>query len=120
MRRPLNFSWGAFHSRSVVLKGVRTRHILEDVALSLDPESNNLLPHPLAIAPSELNQFIKLASGLEKSVGQVEREGGAVAILPCPQIRATGCQREASSGSAASLWRWGSLFANRFFKSQCL
>ena len=23
-------------------------------------------------------------------------------------------------GSAASLWSWGSLFANRFFKSQCL
>ena len=61
-------------------------HILEDASLALDPESDDFLPHPLAIAPSELDQLLEPAGGLEESVGQMEREGGAVAILPGFQI----------------------------------
>ena len=61
-------------------------HILEDASLALDPESDDFLPHPLAIGPSELDQFLEPASGLEKGVGQVEREGGAVALLPDHEI----------------------------------
>ena len=57
-------------------------HILEDASLALDPESDDFLPHPLAIAPSELDQLLEPAGGLEESVGQVEREGGAVALPP--------------------------------------
>ena len=53
-------------------------HILEDASLALDPESDDFLPHPLAIAPAELDQFLEPASGLEESVGQVEREGGVI------------------------------------------
>ena len=44
--------------------------------------ADDFLPHPLAIAPSELDQLIKPAGGLEEGVGQVEREGRAVALLP--------------------------------------
>ena len=58
------------------------RHILEDASLAFDPESDNFLPHPLAIAPGELDQFIEPAGGLEEGVGQVEREGGAISLLP--------------------------------------
>jgi hypothetical protein len=57
-------------------------HILKDAPLALDPESDNFLPHPLAIAPGKLDQLLEPAGGLEESVGQVEREGGAVALPP--------------------------------------
>ena len=54
-------------------------------SLALDPGSDDFLPHPLAIGPSELDQFLEPASGLEKGVRQVEREG-AVALLPDLEI----------------------------------
>ena len=53
-------------------------HILEN---ALDPESDDFLPHPPAIGPSELDQLLEPAGRLEESVGQVKREGGAVALL---------------------------------------
>jgi hypothetical protein len=54
--------------------------------LALDPESHDFLPHPLAVAPAKLDKLLEPAGGREESVGQVEREGGAVAILPSFQI----------------------------------
>jgi hypothetical protein len=38
--------------------------------------------NPLAIAPSELNQLVKPTDPLEEGVGQVEREGRAISLLP--------------------------------------
>jgi hypothetical protein len=58
------------------------RHILKDAALALDSQSDDVLPHPLAIAPADLDQLLKPAGGLEESVGQVEREGRAISLLP--------------------------------------
>jgi hypothetical protein len=57
-------------------------HILEDAPFAFDPESDDFLPHPLAIAPRELDQFLKTAGGLKEGIGQMEREGRPVALLP--------------------------------------
>ena len=81
IRRPLKPSWMSFHSRSAALKASRDRHILEDAPLALNPESHNFFSC-LAIWPSELDQFLEPAGGLEESVGQVGREGGAVVLPP--------------------------------------
>ena len=43
------FSWRAFHSRSACTQASGNGHILEDASLALDPESDDFLPHPLAI-----------------------------------------------------------------------
>ena len=80
IRRPLKPSWIAFHSLSAWLSA-GNRHILEDVPLALDPQRHDFLPHPLAIAPCELDQFLEPASGLEKGVRQVESEGRAISLL---------------------------------------
>jgi hypothetical protein len=48
---------------------------IQDAPLTFDPESNNFLPHPLAIGPVKLDKLIESASSLEEDVGQVEREG---------------------------------------------
>jgi hypothetical protein len=61
---------------------VRRKHQLKPREhLAFNPESHDLLPHPLAIGPAELDQLIKPAGGLKERVRQLEREGGAVAIL---------------------------------------
>jgi hypothetical protein len=43
--------------------------------LAFNPERDDFLPHPLAIAPFEPDQFIKPTGGLEEGVCEVEREG---------------------------------------------
>ena len=62
-------------------KGACNRHILEDVPLAFDSQRQQLPPHPLAIAPCKLDQFLEPASGLEKGVRQVESEGRAISLL---------------------------------------
>jgi hypothetical protein len=49
-------------------------HILEDAPLALDSESDDVLPHPLAIGPAELDKLTKPAGSLKEGVGQVERK----------------------------------------------
>jgi hypothetical protein len=62
-------------------QGAGNRHILEDASLAFNPEGHDFLSHPLAISPRELDQLLEPAGGLEKGVGQVEREGRAIALL---------------------------------------
>jgi hypothetical protein len=75
MRRPLKPSWTPFSLRSAARNLSGTGTSWKTLPLSFNPESHNLLPHPLAIAPNELDQFIEPAGGLEERVGQVESEG---------------------------------------------
>ena len=49
--------------------------------------AHNFFCYCLAIRPAELDKLIKPASGLEEGVGQVEREGRAIALLPGLQVR---------------------------------
>jgi len=82
IRRPLKPSWVPFHSRERRTQAPWDGHILEDAPFAFDPESDDFLPHPLAIAPRELDQFLKTAGGLKEGIGQMEREGRPVALLP--------------------------------------
>ena len=88
--------------------------------LALDPEDDNLLPHPLAIAPSELDQLIKPAGGLKEGIGQVECEGGAIALLTNFEV----VEQPTDIGKQVvdlGLLLEGRLdLAKGFFKSQCL
>ena len=56
-------------------------HILEDASLALNLESHNFFSC-LTIAPRELDQLVKPASGLEEGVSQMEGKGCAIALLP--------------------------------------
>jgi hypothetical protein len=89
--------------------------------LALDPESDDFLPHPLAIGPSELDQLLEPAGGLEESVGQVEREGGAVAMPPGFKIveEPTDLGEEEVADLGLLVER-GIDLANGFLRSQCL
>jgi hypothetical protein len=57
------------------------RHILQDASLAPDPEGDDVLPHPLAIARSA-GSIPQTAGGLEEGGGQMERKGRAVTLLP--------------------------------------
>jgi hypothetical protein len=63
-------------------KGPRDRHILKDAPLTSNSQGDDVLPHPLAIAPCQLDQLIKPAGSLEERIGKVEREGGAISLVP--------------------------------------
>ena len=111
----------AFHSRSAALNRAGDRHILEDASLAFDPQGDNFLPHPLAIGPGELDQFIKPAGGLEEGVGQVKREGGAVAIAAGFEVVEEPTDvGEEEVADLGFLVERGSILANGFFRSQCL
>ena len=49
IRRPLNFSWRGLPLEERCTQASGNGHILEDASLALDPESDDFLPHPLAI-----------------------------------------------------------------------
>ena len=56
----------------------RDRHILEDAPLAFDPEGDNFLPHPLAIAPRELDQLEPAGGALAKWNARAR----AISLLP--------------------------------------
>ena len=120
IRRPLKVSCTAFplEERVLGVTGTSSKH----ATFPPNSEGDDFLPHPLAISPSELDQLIEPAGGLEEGVGQVEREAGAVALLPDFEIveEPANVGEEEGVADLGLLWSGGSIFANGFFRSQCL
>ena len=121
IRRPLKFSWTSFHSRSAALKRPGTGTSWKTLPLPLIRKATISSPTLWQSDPSELNKFIEPAGGLKEGIGQVECEGGAIALLANFEVVEQSADIGKKQVVDLGLLLEGRLnLGKRVFRSQCL